>query len=74
MSTAATRSVGVYPLGWAYATPRHAGGAMILGYATLSEAGDPRGHHYAFAEAREASASSPPTGEHIAALMTSPGG
>ncbi|HEX3318840.1 MAG TPA: PLP-dependent aminotransferase family protein [Solirubrobacteraceae bacterium] len=37
LGAAAARSVGVYPLGWSYVTPRAAGGAMILGYATLPE-------------------------------------
>ena len=38
MRAARRRSVGVYPLGWAYAQPQSAGGALVLGYANLSEA------------------------------------
>jgi GntR family transcriptional regulator/MocR family aminotransferase len=38
MKAARRRSVGVYPLGWAYAQPQSAGGALVLGYANLSEA------------------------------------
>ena len=34
---ARARSVGVYPVGWAYAAPRPAGGAVLLGYAGLPE-------------------------------------
>jgi GntR family transcriptional regulator/MocR family aminotransferase len=77
MAAAAARSVGVYPLGWAYVTPRHAGGAMVLGYATLPEPAIREGIRRladAFAEARDAPTSPPPTAEQIAALMTSPGG
>ncbi|MFL5875816.1 MAG: PLP-dependent aminotransferase family protein [Solirubrobacteraceae bacterium] len=77
MAAAAARSVGVYPLGWAYVTPRHAGGAMILGYATLPEPAIREGIRRladAFAAAREAPASPPPTAEAITALMTSPSG
>jgi GntR family transcriptional regulator / MocR family aminotransferase len=77
MTAAAARSVGIYPLGWAYVTPRRAGGAMVLGYAILPEPAIREGVRRvaeAFAEAREAPASPPPTAEAIAALMTSPGG
>jgi GntR family transcriptional regulator/MocR family aminotransferase len=38
MRAARRRSVGVYPLGWAYAQPQSAGGALVLGYANLNEA------------------------------------
>ena len=38
LRAARKRSVGVYPLGWSYAQPQSAGGALVLGYANLSEA------------------------------------
>jgi GntR family transcriptional regulator / MocR family aminotransferase len=77
MTAAAARSVGVYPLGWAYVKPRHAGGAMILGYATLPEAAIREGVRRlaeAVAEAREAPPAPPPSAEVITALMADPPG
>ena len=77
MQAAAARSVGVYPLGWAYMRPRHEGGAMVLGYATLPEPAIREGVRRlaaAVAEARHIPPSPPPTGEAIAELLTLPPG
>jgi GntR family transcriptional regulator/MocR family aminotransferase len=76
-TAAAERSVGIYPLGWGYVEPRHAGGAMILGYAALPEPAIREGVRRlagAYAEARKAPAVPPPTAEVIAALITLPPG
>jgi GntR family transcriptional regulator / MocR family aminotransferase len=75
MAAAAERSVGVYPLGWAHVEPRAAGGAMVLGYATLPEPAIRAGIRLlaeALAEARTRPPSPPPTAATIAALMTQP--
>jgi GntR family transcriptional regulator / MocR family aminotransferase len=77
MQAAAARSVGVYPLGWRYVRPRHEGGAMILGYATLPEPAIREGVRRlaaAVAEARGIPPTPPPSGEAIAELMTLPPG
>jgi GntR family transcriptional regulator/MocR family aminotransferase len=77
VAAAGKRSVGVYPLGWAYVAPRHEGGALILGYATLPEPAIREGVRRladAVAEAARAAPSPPPTAEAIAALMTLPSG
>jgi GntR family transcriptional regulator / MocR family aminotransferase len=77
MQAATARSVGVYPLGWSYVTPRHEGGAMVLGYAILPEPAIREGVRRlaaALAEARELPPSPPPSAETIALLMTLPPG
>ena len=77
LQAATARSVGVYPLGWSYVTPRHEGGAMVLGYATLPEPAIREGVRRlaaAVAEAREMDRSAPPSAETIALLMTLPPG
>jgi GntR family transcriptional regulator/MocR family aminotransferase len=77
LQAATARSVGVYPLGWSYVTPRHEGGAMVLGYATLPEPAIREGVRRlaaAVAEAREMDPSAPPSAETIALLMTLPPG
>jgi len=77
LRAATARSVGVYPLGWSYVTPRHEGGAMVLGYATLPEPAIREGVRRladAVAEAGRAAPSPPPSAEAIAALMTLPSG
>jgi GntR family transcriptional regulator/MocR family aminotransferase len=77
LGAAAERSVGVYPLGWSHVTPRAAGGALILGYATLPEAAIREGVRRlaaAAAAAQGAPASPPPPASAIAALMTTPPG
>ena len=58
-------------------TPRHEGGAMVLGYATLPEPALREGVRRladAVAEAGRAAPSPPPSAEAIAALMTLPSG
>jgi GntR family transcriptional regulator / MocR family aminotransferase len=75
MAAAVAGSVGAYPLGWSYVQPRHEGGAVILGYATLPEPAIREGVRRlaaAVEQAREAPPSPPPTGEAIAALMSHP--
>jgi len=77
MQAAAARSVGVYPLGWGYVRPRHEGGAMILGYATLPEPAIREGVRRLAAAVDEVGTippSPPPSGEAIAELMTLPPG